>query len=282
MGYSWRAIQFNRPTTIMQFYVAQNGEKVGPLERDEVYRRLTKGELRGEDLGWHEGLADWEPLSKLLPPPSAAPLPVFGAGIEVSGLRVPQKTTSGLAITSLVCGILGFFCLGITSIVAVITGHMAKSKIKRAAGAIGGDGLALAGLILGYLGFCLIFVSVLASLAVPAFNSVQRQGNQMKSVSNAKQLVLGMKMYAQDHDGKFPPTLETLFDEQLIDDRRLLNVAGTIHAPEDGWEYRGAGLSDTSPSDTVVLVSRVTFPDKKRVVARLDGTAEPVLASEVP
>ncbi len=269
----------------MQFYVAQNGEKVGPLERDEVYRRLTKGELRGEDLGWHEGLADWEPLSKLLPPPSAAPLPVFGtAGIEVSGLSLPQKTTSGLAITSLVCGILGFFCLGITSIVAVITGHLARSKIKRATSSIGGEGLALAGLILGYLGmaYTVFMVAIMASLSVPAFNQVQMQGNQMKSISNAKQLVLGMKMYAQDHDGKFPPTLDALFDEQVIDDRRLLKVSGVANASDDGWEYRGAGLSEASPGNSVVLVSREAYSDKNKIVARLDGSAEAVLASEVP
>ncbi len=265
----------------MQFYVAQNGEKVGPLERDEVYRRLTKGELRGEDLGWHEGLADWEPLSKLLPPPSAAPLPVFGtAGIEVSGLRAPQKTTSGLAITSLVCGILGFFCLGITSIVAVITGHMARSKIKRSMSSIGGEGLALAGLILGYLG--VVYIVSMISVTIPAFSQVQLKGNQMKSVSNAKQLVLGMKMYAQEHDGKFPPTLDALFDEHLIDDRRVLKVSGVANASDDGWEYRGAGLSEASPGNTVVLVSREAYSDKKKIVARLDGYAEAVLASEVP
>ena len=104
----------------------------------------------------------------------------------------------------------------------------------------------------------------------------------MKSVNNARQLVLGMKMYAQDNDGNLPPTLETLFEEQLIDDRRLLKVPGVADASEDGWEYRGAGHTDTEPGNTVILISREAYRDKKKIVARLDGSAEAVLASEVP
>ncbi len=62
--------------------------------------------------------------------------------------------------------------------------------------------MAIAGLIMGYLGFGLVFIAVLASLAVPAFTMVQQQGMQMKVVNNAKQIVIGMKQYAADHDGK--------------------------------------------------------------------------------
>ncbi|MFH2102816.1 MAG: DUF4190 domain-containing protein [Chloroflexota bacterium] len=65
-------------------------------------------------------------------------------------------------------------------IVAIITGHMAKSEIKKSAGTIGGDGMATAGLILGYitivLGFCLICVLLIfpllgIGLSLPFFGS---------------------------------------------------------------------------------------------------------------
>jgi hypothetical protein len=45
----------------MQYHVAKNGEKSGPFEKEEVYRRLVSGELSGSDLGWCEGMAEWEP-----------------------------------------------------------------------------------------------------------------------------------------------------------------------------------------------------------------------------
>jgi hypothetical protein len=60
------------------------------------------------------------------------------------GFHATPKT-SGLAIGSLVCGIL---CV---PIVSIVLGHLALSQIKRAAGAVVGKGLAIAGLVLGYL-----------------------------------------------------------------------------------------------------------------------------------
>jgi len=66
--------------------------------------------------------------------------------------------TSGLAIASLILGIvsLPLGCFGpfglLCSVPAVITGIMGRNKIKESGGRVGGDGLALAGLIIGGLG----------------------------------------------------------------------------------------------------------------------------------
>ncbi|MGH8115808.1 MAG: DUF4190 domain-containing protein [Rhodanobacteraceae bacterium] len=61
--------------------------------------------------------------------------------------------TSSLAIVSLVFGVLAYFALpGVGALVAVICGHSARSEIRRAPpGSIEGDGMALAGLILGWI-----------------------------------------------------------------------------------------------------------------------------------
>ncbi|SDQ57553.1 protein of unknown function [Pseudoxanthomonas sp. CF385] len=62
------------------------------------------------------------------------------------------RTTSSLAIASLVSGILGWTLLPfIGTLVAIVTGHMARGEIRRSAGALDGDGLAIGGLILGWL-----------------------------------------------------------------------------------------------------------------------------------
>ena len=84
------------------------------------------------------------------------------------------KPNSTLAIVSLVAGILGFsFVPLLGSIAAVITGHMAKSEIKKSAGSLGGNGMATAGLILGYLaiGLGLCVIAAFALLA-PATGSI--------------------------------------------------------------------------------------------------------------
>jgi len=72
-----------------------------------------------------------------------------------------QVQTSTLAIVSLVSGIVSWFLLPlIGSIVAVITGHMAKREIRESLGKLSGDGLATAGLVLGYLQLALIVLGI--------------------------------------------------------------------------------------------------------------------------
>jgi hypothetical protein len=61
-----------------------------------------------------------------------------------------QPPTNTLAIVSLIFGILWIFWIG--SLVAVITGHMATGQIDRSEGREGGRGLAVAGLVLGWIG----------------------------------------------------------------------------------------------------------------------------------
>ena len=70
----------------------------------------------------------------------------------------PGPPTNTMAIISLVSGILSWFVLPfIGGVVAIVTGHMARSEIKSSRGAQGGEALAIVGLVLGYLhliGFC--------------------------------------------------------------------------------------------------------------------------------
>jgi hypothetical protein len=60
--------------------------------------------------------------------------------------------SSSLATTSLVLGCLSTLFGALTGIPAVITGHIALGRIKQSAGEVGGRGLAIAGLALGYVG----------------------------------------------------------------------------------------------------------------------------------
>ena len=77
------------------------------------------------------------------------------------------KRTSALAITSLVTGILGWsFLPFVGSIVAIITGHMARAEIRRNWDSIDGYGLALVGLCLGWAAIILSVLAVLMVLLV--------------------------------------------------------------------------------------------------------------------
>jgi hypothetical protein len=75
------------------------------------------------------------------------------------------KSTSSLAIVSLVSGILGWTVMPwIGSIVAIITGHMARAEIARSPDTLEGDNLAVAGLVLGWLCIGLTVLAVIAAM----------------------------------------------------------------------------------------------------------------------
>lgn len=68
------------------------------------------------------------------------------------GSYTTLQTNSTLAIISLVSGIVAWVLVPfISALVGVVTGHMALGEIKRSNGAVGGRGLAIAGLVLSYL-----------------------------------------------------------------------------------------------------------------------------------
>ncbi|GGA72888.1 hypothetical protein GCM10011521_08770 [Arenimonas soli] len=82
-------------------------------------------------------------------------------------MNMAPRQTSALAITSLVSGLLGWTFLPLVgSLVAIVTGHMARAEIQRSNGQIDGDGLAIAGLVLGWL---VIAISVLTLLVFVVF-----------------------------------------------------------------------------------------------------------------
>ena len=47
-------------------------------------------------------------------------------------------------------------------------------------------------------------IAILASIALPAFTQVQIRGRQTQDLSNAKQVYLACKLFANDNGGLFP------------------------------------------------------------------------------
>ena len=91
---------------------------------------------------------------QVLPPPAPSP---------DSAPNSSLKQTSTMAIVSLVSGILGWTLLPwIGSIVAIITGHMARSEIRRNPETMEGDGMAVGGLVLGWASFVIGLLVILA------------------------------------------------------------------------------------------------------------------------
>lgn len=75
----------------------------------------------------------------------------------------PAPPTNGLAIAALVCGV-GGFVVGLSFIPAIICGHLARRQIRQTGEQ--GAGLALAGLILGYVGTALFIVLIAVFIVI--------------------------------------------------------------------------------------------------------------------
>lgn len=81
--------------------------------------------------------------------------------------------TSGLAIASFVCSLTGAVaCFAVPlvnlflTIPGIAMGHVARAQIRRSGGTFGGDGLAVAGLVIGYVQLALMCFAGVAIVAL--------------------------------------------------------------------------------------------------------------------
>jgi hypothetical protein len=150
----------------------------------------------------------------------------------ISNLPAEPKNCS-LAVWSLVLGILAIVlvCIGpLFAIPAVICGHMAHSRIKRSAGALTGGGLALGGLITGYLSLALIpIIGMLAAIAIPNFVKARSTAQMNMCISNLRQLDGAKQQWALENKKQ---TTDTPTAQEL--DTYLHRSFTTLKCPAGG------------------------------------------------
>jgi len=141
-------------------------------------------------------------LAGVAPPavsPPTAPAHAYAAAGE----------TSGKAIGSLACGI--FFFVFPAAVVAIILGHLALSEIRKSAGRIQGHGIAVAGLVLGYMGVAFIpFILIVAAIAIPNLLRARIAANEASTVGTLRIINTAAFTYSTEYSNGFPPNLETL------------------------------------------------------------------------
>ena len=117
------------------------------------------GQMEQQNQGFNQPVqnADWNP----------PPAPVSNWQDQGLGANTPfQPPVSGagqdqtMAIVSLCCGIAGFLICQLVAPVALVTGFMARKKAQENPQQFGGEGLALAGMILGGIGTLLLLLVI--------------------------------------------------------------------------------------------------------------------------
>jgi len=79
----------------MEVWIGRDGERHGPYSDGDIRQWLRSGQVSRDDLGWYEGLADWQPLSVLFPDEVANATPPSFAATPVSSV-LPQTTAATL------------------------------------------------------------------------------------------------------------------------------------------------------------------------------------------
>ena len=124
-----------------------DGKEYGPIRIEQMRQWIAEGRVHPQTRVQETGAGEWK---------TAAEFPEFGftspAGTAGGGASSPPPLAAGqpaaqqkgLAITSLVLGVLSLVCLGpLTGLPAIICGHIAHNRARRAPGQYGGSGLAI-------------------------------------------------------------------------------------------------------------------------------------------
>ncbi len=146
----------------------------------------------------------------------------------------PPARTPRSAVISLVFGLTAFFTMlvfigAFAAIVAVISGHVAISRIRHSNGRLGGHAVAMTGVVLGYM--ALIGTSILMLILLIAYQPATQalsEYRQQQSLRHASHLYFAAESYARDHHDKYPKKWDDL-KGRYINSIELADCLHSVH-----------------------------------------------------
>ena len=151
------------------------------------------------------------------------------------GQMPPPNDTK--AIVSLVLGILSIVCcyLGfIPGIVAIVLGHLSRSNIRKNMGQLQGAGMALAGLIMGYIS-CAFIPIMIAAILIPNLVRSRVAANEAGAIGSLRTINTAEIEYQTKYDKRgYAPNLATLggnCGSNNGTEQRACYIDGTLGGP---------------------------------------------------
>ena len=182
----------------MNYFTKVGEEEQGPFTAAEIKYRLGENDYEPTDLVRRADATEWATLASLDEFKEAA--------------QEPAPLANPMARVSLALGVLSLFLLLLTplleapyfwipSLLAIIFSRLAFRKINSTPSRVLGDRSAQWGMRLG----CTVsFILPALMLMVPTFSKISEKGPQTKAISNCRQIITAMRIYAADHNGNYP------------------------------------------------------------------------------
>ncbi|HEX4423874.1 MAG TPA: DUF4190 domain-containing protein [Terriglobales bacterium] len=127
---------------------------------------------------------------------STCGMTILSASSPQSALASPK--TNGTSIASLIFGCFAF--LFPSAILAIIFGHLSISEIRKSGGRLQGKGIAITGLVFGYLGIAMIpLILIIAAIAIPNLLRARISANESSAITSIRTLAAAEHTYASGH-----------------------------------------------------------------------------------
>ena len=136
------------------WFYRRHGQTHGPVSRETLLRLCAAGTFDRRDYVWREGMAEWTPAENI---PELGLCDRTGAPPDAYHSRTahyhPAVETSRTAIASFIWSLVGWFiCPIIGHAIGIALGRRALREIRACRGRLTGEGFAMAGIVLGWLG----------------------------------------------------------------------------------------------------------------------------------
>lgn len=250
----------------MEIFVHKQGQQHGPYTLEQLQNSVSNGTFSTADVCWHSGLEGWHPISSILPATS----PLSGSASS------PETKTEPLSIWSLVLGILSLSCFSILAgIPAIICGHLSLGRLKKNT-SLRGKGMAIAGLVLGYISSIISVVAVIASLLVPLLSGSLERAQAAQKLNNARQIHLVIQSIALDSKATGETNLGWPADAgcRSVTDVKNMAVQNNYVTADDAEKLFKdliiGNVSESDPPETILVKSKPS-PGKPVVVFRKGG-----------
>jgi hypothetical protein len=131
----------------------------------------------------------------------------------------------------------------------------------------------------GLIGECMpVTAPLLAGVMLPALGEARQNARAMTSLKCVQSIVVGVQVYANDHDGAAPPSLEAMLQDELLPEQFLLSPMGPASDGRgDYWLNTALRPADDSrsPERRVLAYDRAMYRTGSSVaVGFMDGHVE--------